>query len=687
MNLQNKLFHQTSDLKQSLIDNNIENMKIVLLLWGEIHSKEIKELHSFIKKKNENVKIICFNDITKYQFENESLQCYGPDDYCNEDAKQFAESERSAYRLSEIWFKKKGGAEEDLMVYRGISLGNAIDIGVKVDLFFILNLMQCIKTMILTEKPEVLLLIGKETFYYNTVEGLVRRLLSRESLFYLLLLGQKDYSKLSSIQNFFKNFKMSNIGFSVGEKQILFKLPYILIASLKNLYSLGIIVLTLIGKVRQHDRKAKNKKKILLADPGAYAYIGKPIFQLLSKINNIELNLVNSFASLPPKGSHFFKRIIAFRILSQWRAKKKQKKMKRCFLEIWNNEIGQNIELWTIDGVFIGDIVGNYFRKNWLHHMLDLIPEIEKHMRLFEKHRFDMILTHTAKPPLIRTLVLVAKQKEIPVIEYQHGTAFCVQIFFPAISDYFWVWSRKNANYFIKNGVPSDRIKLIGNIMGDQLVKYKIKEKKKANNYVIIVSPHSPTFSFPRKYNSILLYNIQCIKGVIKMAERFPKVKFIIKTRMRPCANKMIPIYQDLISNSGFGNIEILDHNYGFWELLAGCDALVNRSSGMGIEAALLGIPMIQTTFGMSKNLAKALVENGCIQDIDLMNFAASGSAIRAETIEDMPVALEKIYNDPRTKKDLEQGRKKLLEQYCFNHDNKASERAVAHLKEILNIA
>ena len=254
--------------------------------------------------------------------------------------------------------------------------------------------------------------------------------------------------------------------------------------------------------------------------------------------------------------------------------------------------------------------------------------------------------------------VHIAKGKGIKTAWIQHGTVGDASNFTPSCVDMLAVWGDAPKHAFIKKGVPEERIIITGSPQFDDLALRNIdfKEKElinlgvKPDKKVIVLA----TQSIP---------NIEQITEALSRAvKEIPKTQLVIKTHPSEyLTKKYLEIAGKHLDNT------VLTKEY-LYPLLNRCDLLVISSSTVGMEAMILGKPVITVNFTGKP---------------DLMPYAEEKAAVGVYKEEDLLRTI-KLVLDKKSRKKLKV--KEFIYKRCYKMDGKASERIVEFIEKCLEI-
>jgi UDP-N-acetylglucosamine 2-epimerase len=340
------------------------------------------------------------------------------------------------------------------------------------------------------------------------------------------------------------------------------------------------------------------------------------------------------------------------------------------FKNSWNSlKNNQNlINLFEFNGINIWKLVENQFSCYFDVRLKDYLINLIGIDNVIKSLNPTIAVTPSETTEFEKGLFLSCQKNNIPVIAIQHGILTDLRCFheknevslnevkpeycpIPTITA---VYGESDKDFLIEKGnYPRNSVVVTGNQRYDPLAyadklfnKEKICSKLKINPYkkiVVFATRNAPSI----KFKEILT------KTVCGAFQKLKDVQLIIKVH----PNENIEFYREIVKNY---KIDVRITKEDIFQFLYICDGLVISGSTVGMEAVILGKPVI--------NL---MVES------NYGSYVKEGVAIEAKSEKGLVESVKKVLYDKKTKENLTKNRKK----YVFNHnykiDGKASERIV----------
>ncbi len=138
-----------------------------------------------------------------------------------------------------------------------------------------------------------------------------------------------------------------------------------------------------------------------------------------------------------------------------------------------------------------------------------------------------------------------------------------------------------------------------------------------------------------------------------------------IQVVLKPHPGADPDIYAQILREEGSGRERLITGKLS--ALLLACDVVVTEASTVGLEAALLGKPVLETAF--TTQMRRGYVE--------------SAIALGVRAIEDLPASLDRL-SDPQVAARLAEGRRAFVEEQLYAADGRAAARVIAVVEDLV---
>lgn len=297
----------------------------------------------------------------------------------------------------------------------------------------------------------------------------------------------------------------------------------------------------------------------------------------------------------------------------------------------------ENIDLWELikDDLY-------YSHKNKLP---ALLYHLKKFVNVVEDIKPNIVIVGDDRAPSsVRIDVLYCRKMGIPHFEIQHGLYTVSSLMAKPLSDKIFIWGDATKDALIEAGADIDQMEITGSPKYDSLIT-KLNDQSKSANL-----PKTILFTTQPVSGNINLQIINEIEPYLK--ER--NVRLIVK----PHPSETADYYRKGVKNSDM--IDVKNNDENTIDLLLNTDIVILLSSTVGIEAAILGKPMISVNL---TNQTSVYVE--------------SGVALEVKNIKDLAPQIEKVISNDKIQKTLAQCREEFVYNYAYLQNGKASERVV----------
>ena len=284
------------------------------------------------------------------------------------------------------------------------------------------------------------------------------------------------------------------------------------------------------------------------------------------------------------------------------------------------------------------------------------IVELLEEFRNFAKSKkIDMVLLSNEDSPLLRGIVQLSKQFNIPTIHFQHGL-YMSEIGTFVNADYFFSIGELSKKQFLRCASKDSKIEVIG------CPRYDKFEKRNYGNKKIILYAMEVASGNDLVPDAYLVKKRQkeILEQIFKVLKNFPEYKLIIKTKPKW---EMAKLPELVAKESNFSNFEVIEKT-GNLKLLNESEIVIINRTTMGIEAILLDKPVISFSY-------KDLDKFNPYTKIDAVKVVYSSTQLKE--------LMEKLIS--QKSKDLKKGN---FKQWLF-YNKGASERAVKLIHKILN--
>lgn len=316
----------------------------------------------------------------------------------------------------------------------------------------------------------------------------------------------------------------------------------------------------------------------------------------------------------------------------------------------------------TYKGMNIWDAMKDLFDYYYItrRRIIEIIKYIEIIREILNSQKPDIIVLPETLSEIGKPTVILAKKMGIPTLFIQYGffikTGF---IYGPSDVDKICVWGRQTKDLMADRWFDPEKIVITGSPKFDKLVKRRFLTKEEVCKKLNL-DPNKEIFvfgsqAFPEKEN----YKIA--EMVFKAMKDYPEKQLVIKQHLREYNENL---YKKLAKKIGLRRYTITK-DFDLYDLINSCDLLFIRRSTVGLEAVILGKPVI------SINL---------IGKPDSMWFLSFGVASEVKTLSELKSAIKNI----RLKKRKIKKCKEYIKRMAYKIDGKSSERVVKTIYDMM---
>lgn len=321
---------------------------------------------------------------------------------------------------------------------------------------------------------------------------------------------------------------------------------------------------------------------------------------------------------------------------------------------------------FTISDVSFWPALKPFFLKLCEKRIPFAISEIEISKRIFEKYRFDIVLVWSENGFNEQIAIGLAKKQKIPVILLQHGLYYdspeALEFnqfagVLPTNTDMIACWGISFKKSLEKWGIPSEKIKVIGNPAFDEISE--IKDSKERKFVLLITSSPTKNIASDLSVQTRIRY-LDCVSKICRILMKINKnlvVKLHPFTEEIDITNIVKSINQK-ISVVKKGNII---------DFLKLCEFVITIDISTAIiEAQILKKPVISLSIkNYNFGTAEVFTSNAVIQT----------------NLNDFETTLNNFLHDVEMQKKLADAANKFLVNYLSNQGN-ASQKLIEFLEE-----
>src|SRR3989344_857409 len=258
-----------------------------------------------------------------------------------------------------------------------------------------------------------------------------------------------------------------------------------------------------------------------------------------------------------------------------------------------------------------------------------------------------------------KCLIAAAKKNNIPALVIQHGMGFSDQPI-NNNSAHFAVFGEYHQKQLINWGIAKEKIHITGPVIYNAIAKYKSKKDEHTLKEILITTQPLIEVNLISKETYF-----ECFKEIITILQSIPDVHITIKTHPRERYHQEYDRYAQLFKNVSTNHQKGEDNLYS---LISKSDLLVNfYGSSTVLEASILNKPSITIDL---PNLTQNFY-----QDYD--------PSYRINYQEDIARIKEIILGMLENQQVLEEKRKKLVKDWCFQVDGKTHQRVVEVIEKL----
>lgn len=286
---------------------------------------------------------------------------------------------------------------------------------------------------------------------------------------------------------------------------------------------------------------------------------------------------------------------------------------------------------------------------------LSVLSALETYQKIVELVKPAIILVGDDRgPSTVRADLLHSLREKIPIVEIQHGIYTKNKPMINPISDKIFIWGEAMKEALINAGATEDQLEVTGSPLYDQLIDRFDKHSSAPKSTKTLLFATQP---LPGDIN------VQIINEIISFLKNHNEITLIVKPHPSEDEN----YYESCLKDFASDQIVIKGSNEDFSDILFDVDVLIIISSTVGIEAAILGKPMICVNLMAEESV-----------------YVSNGVALEVKDLKKFATTIGRVLYDDKVIKQLSKCRDEFVYNYAYLKDGKASERIADSIVKII---
>ncbi len=320
-----------------------------------------------------------------------------------------------------------------------------------------------------------------------------------------------------------------------------------------------------------------------------------------------------------------------------------------------------------------------FFNKQFLK----LIKYIEI-MNDLAKDGIKIILTPNDVVMFEKTLTIAARKNKVKSLTIQIGASGHPVAYIPLSSDYMGAWGKVTRDWMIKYGTEKSKVVITGAPRLDYYINKNSMSReeffKSINvdpNKKIIV--YTPQFSIRHmnfaNWHFTFSERASFLRNTFLASKKIDNSFVIVK--MHP-SDFDYNLPNEIAKSMNFKNY-LVTKNVDLFELLSNCDVLITVQSTTGLESMILKKPVIDI------GIKKPSIDKSFFKDSIGYLYVKSGSALESKNnLNDLTRKINLLINNKKIQIKLRNNMEKLVYDYSYKQDGKATERVVDLIKKLI---
>jgi glycosyltransferase involved in cell wall biosynthesis len=337
---------------------------------------------------------------------------------------------------------------------------------------------------------------------------------------------------------------------------------------------------------------------------------------------------------------------------------------RKFFTERWKaygEEILKRAQCGEAARLALKPVFGDYFRRVYTRQFPLQAMERMLLRALVEREDVRSIVVASDFHHMGRLSALVGAQMDVPSVVVQHGATMEIDAFGPVIATRMAVWGDISRRWLIDHGAQANRLVVTGPPQFDQLTQRK-KTEQLRNSVCrrLGLDPDRVILTLA----VIQLAGREMVEMALEAMGALRDFQLVVK--LHPGERDEARL-MDLVTGLGLPNAIAVKH-FDIYDLLEISDIVIVWQSTVGLEALILGKPLIAFRFDMPAPVP----------------FAEYGAAVQVRSAEELVDAVRRVSTDKELRAALMQGRDSFVRSYIGEADGRATDRVIELIDKLV---
>jgi len=346
-----------------------------------------------------------------------------------------------------------------------------------------------------------------------------------------------------------------------------------------------------------------------------------------------------------------------------------RKRLQNLFKNLRNDP--EFLSVFTFNGINIWEAMENRYIFLFEEYLPKIAEIYELSQSMFQIEKPDVFVTWTDCISINKTVVTIANNLNISTLVIQHGAIGLPLGYIPVTASKIAAWGEIPKQWFIDNGVESEKIVITGNPAFDSLSLRKglMDKNEVCKKFDLDPTKNLILYALNYKLYSSSSFQKIMIRKLLDSVEQIPNTQLVIKfhPEFRSLYRNEYRVIKSTIDRRKNPNVKTTIWGRNIRHLINICDVCIIESSTTGLEAI---------------NLEKPLIHINLDPNFKIITPYQQGGVSTITNENDIVPTIKRILED-NPSVDSIKTQKDFLLNYCYKADGKASER-VANLIEKL---
>jgi hypothetical protein len=304
------------------------------------------------------------------------------------------------------------------------------------------------------------------------------------------------------------------------------------------------------------------------------------------------------------------------------------------------------------------------FARGWLVVMLRqvfwvLLSQAAAIEELINAVKPKILVTLTERDEFVNLACQIAKVKGLRTLSIEsHDMIWDTPLFGRIAADRMALSGDYSAGIYLKGGAPEEKLVVTGQPSFDGLIKYRNGKKEGEERLLVVITQPLDVAMTPDVRREML-------RGALLAGSMVPRLRVVVKPHPRENLDDLRLVLGELDAPP----VTLLSKKTNLYALLASSDVVLTAFSTVGVEAIMLGRPVV--VFKTDEKRA-------------FLPYVDSDAVLRAGNTDKVVRAVDRALSDADVKESLARGRNEYIAHHEYAADGRSTARVIDLILEMV---